>query len=421
VRHDPTNDVSHDRLQQNLPLVLSSQLHYREARMFRMLACSTAFAVLLFVTPGAQTAATIRIWKVGSPHTGDIPHSELPSALAREAANRGWRLSIEAFPAQGFAGRFFAALREGAAPDVLVFDNFGIMDGITTDLGAFIGIGQDPVTRKRLIQVTSSFDELLGPARGWTFIVTASANHAAARALALRPARCAKASSAHSLPADLAVPEVAAGYLAGDSAAVAHHEDPERLTGLGRNSEAVNVGGIAVCDGWGNERLAFVTVNGSYQADTTIGHASLLLAFRKTSSLWRLLVATRDPVSNRQFVGLLPALSRMLARDIPADPVPPPATLRLPQNGRFPIPTNDARFGDFAWRSSTSEDVVAEIAEFSYHDDARLFLLPRQNPSQPRRVSAGQLSSTGGEWAWRVWSITRSGEIAFSEVRTFVH
>ena len=26
-----------------------------------------------------------------------------------------------------------------------------------------------------------------------------------------------------------------------------------------------------------------------------------------------------------------------------------------------------------------------------------------------------------GEWTWRVWSITRSGEIAFSEVRTFVH
>ena len=269
---------------------------------------------------------------MGSPHTGDMPHTRLPPALAREAANRGWRLSIKAFPAHGFAGRFFAARREGAAPDVLVFDNFGIMDGITTDLGTFTGIGQDPVTRKRLIQVTSSFDELLDPARGWTFIVTASANHAAARTLALRPARCANGSSAESLPADLAVPEVAAAYLAGDNATVLHHADPERLTGLRRNLEAVTVGGIAVCGGWGNERLAFVTVNGSYQAASTIGHASLLLAFRKTSSLWRLLVATRDPVSNRQFVTLLPTLSRMLARDVPAGPVPPPprcASLRM--------------------------------------------------------------------------------------------
>ena len=50
-----------------------------------------------------------------------------------------------------------------------MFDNVGIVNGITTDLGTFIGIGQDSVTRKQLIQVTSSFDELLGPARGWTF------------------------------------------------------------------------------------------------------------------------------------------------------------------------------------------------------------------------------------------------------------
>lgn len=389
--------------------------------MFRMFACCTAFAVLVFGTPAAQTATTIRIWKVGSPHTGDIPPTELPPALAREAGSRGWRLSLEAFPAQGFAGRFFAALRDGAAPDVLVFDNFGIMDGITTDLGTFIGIGQDPVSRKRFIQVTSSFDELLGPARGWTFLVTSSANHDAARALALRPPRCADAASAKSLPADLVVSEVTAAYLAGDNAAVLHHADPERLTGLRRNLEPVTVGGIAICGGWGNERLAFVTVNSSYHADTAIGHVSLLLAFRKTSSLWRLLVATRDPVSNRQFVTLLPALSRMLIRDLPAGVVPTPATLRSPQNGRFPVPANGARFGDFEWQSSTSEDVVAEIAEFSYHDEARLFLLLRPNPRVPRRVSAGQLWSTRGEWAWRVWSITGSGEIAFSEMRTFVH
>jgi hypothetical protein len=42
-------------------------------------------------------------------------------------------------------------------------------------------------------------------------------------------------------------------------------------------------------------------------------------------------------------------------------------------------------------------------------------------PGVPRHVSAGQLWSTRSDWAWRVWSITKSGEIAFSEVRTFVH
>src|SRR4030095_12342861 len=188
--------------------------------MFHTCACSTAFAVLLLVTPQAQTGTTLRIWKVGSPHTGDTPHTEMPRALAREAGSRGWRLSIEAFPAQGFTGRFFAAVSDGSAPDLLVFDNFGIMNGIATELGTFVGIGQDPVIRKQLIQVTISFDELLGPARGWTFLFTSSANHAAARALALRPTRCADASSAQSLPADLAVAEVAAAYLAGDDAGI---------------------------------------------------------------------------------------------------------------------------------------------------------------------------------------------------------
>ena len=309
--------------------------------MFRTFACSTAFAVLLFVTPQTQTGATIRIWKVGSPHTGDTPHTALPPALAREAGSRGWRLSIEAFPAEGFARRFFAAVSDGSAPDLLVFDNFGIVDGITTELGTFIGIGQDSVTRKQLIKVTRSFDELLGPAGGWTFLVTSSVNHGAARALALRPPRCANASSALSLPADLAVAEVAAAYLAGDNAGILRHADPERLTGLRPNLEPVTVGGVAVCGGWGNERLAFVTVNASYQADTTIGHASLLLAFRKTSSLWRLLVATRDPVSNRQFVTLLPAFSRMLARDIPAGPRADARHVAL--TWEWPVPTPGER------------------------------------------------------------------------------
>ena len=388
--------------------------------MFRTFAC-TAFAALLVVTPQAQTGTTIRIWKVGSPHTGDTPDTEMPPALAREAGRRGWRLSVEAFPAQAFADRFFAADRNGSVPDVLVFDNFGTIDGIVTKLGTFVGIGQDPVIRNQLIQVTSSFDELLGPARGWTFLFTSSANYAAARELALRTPRCEDASSARSLPTDLAVPELAAAYLAGDNAGILRHADPERLSGLRPNLEPVTVGGVAVCGGWGNTRLAFATVNASYQADTSIGHASLLLAFRKTSSQWGLLVAARDPVSNRRFVTLLPGLSKILAHDIPAGPLPTPATLHSPQNGRFPIPPNGARFGDFVWQSSTSEDVVAEIAEFRYHDDARLFLLRPRNPGAPQHISTGQLWSTKGEWAWRVWSITMSGEIAFSEVRTFVH
>jgi hypothetical protein len=382
----------------------------------------TAFAVLLLATPQTQTAATtIRIWKVGSPHTGDTPPTEIPSALMREASTRGFRLSVDSFPAKGFAARFAAAVKDGSAPDLLVFDNFGIMKGITTQLGAFVGIGEDSVIRTQLIQATSSFDDLLGPARGWAFLFTSSTNHAAARELALRTPRCAGTLSAWSLPADLPVAEVANAYLAGDSAGRLLRADAERLSGFNPNAESAKVGAVTLCNVWGNERLAFATVNASYQADSTIGHVSLLLAFRKASSEWRLLAAARDPMSNREFTTRLPALSKMLAHNVPGGPVPAPATLRSPQNGRFPVAARGARFGDFVWQSSTSDDVVAEIAEFRYHDDTRLFMLQSRNPGVPQHVSAGQLWSTRSEWTWRIWSITASGEIAFSEARTFVH
>ena len=49
--------------------------------MSRTIACSTALAVLLLVTPQAQTGTTIRIWKVGSPQTGDTPSTDWPGLI----------------------------------------------------------------------------------------------------------------------------------------------------------------------------------------------------------------------------------------------------------------------------------------------------------------------------------------------------
>jgi hypothetical protein len=383
---------------------------------------STAFAALAFLTPPAQTGVTIRVWTVGSPHTGETPDTKVPPALAREAAGRGWRMNVEAFPAQGFADRFFAAARDRSAPDVVVLENLGMMNGITVGADTFTGIGQDSAIRSKLVQVTGSFDELLGPARGWTFLFTSSVNHAAARELALRSPRCASTSSTAGLPVDLAgvIPEVATAYLTNDDAGILSHADPERLATARQKTEHVTVGGVAICGGWGNERLAFVSVNTSYQAEA-IGHAALVLAFRRTSSRWQLLVAARDPVSNRDFARRLPALDKLLAADIAAGPVPDAATLISPEDGLFPVPENGQRFGDFRWLSSSAEAVVAEVAEFSYKGDTRLILLPAPGRGAPRQVSAGSLWTTGGEWTWRVWSITRSGEVAFSPVRTFVH
>jgi hypothetical protein len=98
-----------------------------------------------------------------------------------------------------------------------------------------------------------------------------------------------------------------------------------------------------------------------------------------------------------------------------------PATLVSPASGQFPHPPNGERFGSFTWLSSPSEDVVVEIAEFAYATDERLFVTSPAAPAAHRAVSVGQLWSTRGEWSWRIWSVSRNGELVFSESRTFVH
>lgn len=394
-----------------------------------------ALAALLAVTAlavrsTAQDETAITIWKVGSPYTGEIPHTRMPAALAGDAARRGWSLHLAAFPAQGFAARFAAAARSGSAPDVVVFDNFGIMNGASTPRGTFVGIGADPAVRKQLVPVTTSFDDILLPARGWAFLFKGSSHHARARELAARTPRCADPSSAASLPKDLAVPQIAAAYLTGDNASMRRYAEDQRLanlptkvdprSGLASISGAVKVGKVAVCGGWGNDRLVVVTANASYQSDTAVGHAPLVLVLQQAEG-WQLLAAARDPVTNRDFVARLFILSDKLERELPLGAAPVPAVLRSPDDGRFPVPGNGARFGDFEWQTSPSPDVVAEIAEFRYADDARLFLLRPPRPGVTSRVSTGLLWSTGGTWAWRVWSITRAGEVTFSDVRTFMN
>jgi hypothetical protein len=64
---------------------------------------------------------------------------------------------------------------------------------------------------------------------------------------------------------------------------------------------------------------------------------------------------------------------------------------------------------------------VAEIVEFAYQDDARLFLRRPVLSESRGQISAGQLWTTRSTWKWRVWSITRTGDVVFSDARTFPH
>ena len=107
--------------------------HDRPPRLTANAAC-IAFAVALSLGSSPATDDTIRIWRIGSPYNGETPRPTVPLSFMRESTRLGFRITVEAFPATGFAATFFDAVARNAAPDLLVFDNFGVMNGITTAL-----------------------------------------------------------------------------------------------------------------------------------------------------------------------------------------------------------------------------------------------------------------------------------------------
>ena len=392
-------------------------------RMASIATCAT-LVMALGLMSHAKTTDAIQVWKVGSPYRGDTPQPWVPSGLQQAATRLGFRISVKAFPAEGFAPTFLEAVRRNAAPDILVFDNMGVMQGITTELGRFEGIAQEATTRRDLIHVTGAFDELLGPARGWTYLFSSSPNYKAARTLALRTPECPNRSSGPNLQGELVdlVPKLATAYLKGDAITIQTYSDPDRLPTIRSKPQVeTSVGTVKPCGMWGNARVTFAWLNASYDAENTVGYTPVLVVLRKRSSQWQLLALARDPVTNGPFVKELPSIIARLTSSDQPHALPAPAMLASPAAGQWPRPSNGQRFGIFTWRSSPSEDVVAEIAEFAYQDDARLFVSRPARPGSGSQISTGQLWTTGGEWNWRVWSITGTGDIVFSDVRTFVH
>jgi hypothetical protein len=341
--------------------------------------------------------------------------------LEKEWAALGFHVALETFRASGFAARFSEAVTRNAAPDVLVFDNFGIMNGITTGLGHFDGIGQDPTVRQHFTKVTGTFDALLGPTRGWTYLFALSPNHSAANTLALQAPRCPNGSAGRTgfMDIEQIVPTITTAYLEGDTIRVQAYSDLERLPTSQPRRETVKVRAVRTCDVQGNDRLAVASVTATYESANALGHAPVLLVLRNVYSRWQLLVAARDPISNDDFARDIRRVAGLLSGETAVGSFPVPARLLAPATGSRPRARKDQRFGRFTWRSSDSDDVVAEIAEFAYDDDARLFVVRPQQPASRGEISEGRLWTTGGAWYWRIWSVSRSGDIGFSETRTF--
>lgn len=363
----------------------------------------------------------VRVWRVGSPYVADTPRVAIAGRMLERAAALGVHLTVEVYPARGFATVFADAVRRNAEPDVLTFDNFGVIEGITTPLGTFEGVGRDGVRPQGMVRVNTVFDDLVGPTRGWAYLLRSSRHFEAAGALALAAGQC-PASTPERLPAGAlqeAVMKAAMAYLMGDQVSLRAVADLERLETRGTTRSQMTVGAINTCAVWGNERLAFVLAVAAYESTDALGQAPLLLGLRRQSAEWRVIVAARDPVSTGELMRQL-AVLRVESGASATGSVLPASTLS-PEDGQFPTVRQGERFGAFRWHASPSNDVLVELAEFAYDDDVRLVFVVPDAPGEARSVSAGALWTTSRPWRWRVWSIGRSGEVAFSESRQFVH
>lgn len=270
--------------------------------------------------------------------------------------------------------------------------------------------------------MTDSLNGLTGGHGGWQFLVSTSKNHEVARLLALQPPECDARTPQSPVPVEVQpiARTISDAYLQ-QPASLKTYEDGDRLLAEGMRRGPLHVDDTRTCGYWGNDHLAFISLVSTYESAKAVGQIPVLLVLRKQDARWRLLTASTDPISNGGFLMQIPAISGVLQGSWNNLNKPNRAELLSPVDGQVPVPEAGGRFGNFTWRPSASHNVVAEIVEFAYQNDARLFLRLPQTNLATEQISDGQLWTSRSEWRWRVWSINDAGAVAFSESRSFLH
>jgi hypothetical protein len=397
----------------------------------RPLAIGLCGVLLLALLSCGQEPREIVIWKVGSSNTAEKPAATVPPELRALAARSGLTLRIESFPMAGFAATFRAAVKRNSAPDLLAYYNYGVLSGITTPLPQFDSVKPVPVGAMDFIQIRETFDSLLAPTRGWVMAFKHSRNHSAVKALALSPPECAPGDSWQDTDKELAsaVTDIVTAYLQWNKDRLRSVADTERLEteipAYRRLSavpwEPAAVHAVKLCGWRGNSRLAMAWTNVSAESQGEIGHTRIVVVLRKDPSGWKLLVASRDPVTNRDFVNDLRIRPRLLLSPSASLIAPAPVVLLSPAPMAYPMTADGKGFGTFSWKEIAERDVVAEIAEFAYDNDARMFLVDPMSSRSVQELSEAKLWHTNSIWQWRVWSLNAAGDIAFSESRPLPH
>jgi hypothetical protein len=397
-----------------------------------------------------QPNNVIHVWSVGSPFSGAIPQTSVPADLEQQAQNLGYTIEVQNFRAAGFASIFHEAVAAHTEPEFMTFTNFGVLVGVNTPSGRYAGLLETDYGIAGSLELVKERFAAMQP-RGWVVMLRSAANYEAARSLAMQPAQCqvGAADSEESLSSELkAAVETAKhatwAYLGCDLPALTSQSDDARLARkcfLPADSTKVEM--VKSCSILGNDNLAFISLAGTFAAQTkttpaprtelsysrwlnenAMGQQTVLAILRKQSGVWRLLAISDDSMDTNPSVyptdTTLQRLAKLLTSAAGNTTLPTPAVLTTADGARV-ARLSQREFENFEWTPSAAPDVVGQVVEFLISDNVSpreltrlFFFLGREN-----RLSSGYLMGLGGRW--RVWSISRDGNVSLTEARTYTH
>ena len=375
-------------------------------------------------SPDGVAPTTIRIWKVGSPHNGNLPDNRLPSELVARAAKLDLHLDLSVMLARDLRSSLATALKANDEPDILVIDNFGLILGITTVLGRFEGIGRNYKPGFSLVGVTESLRSL--QTSGWEFLIPSARNYQKARALAQSGEKCNPQYSdkggswrTEATPEILELAETAtAAYFKNDQAALDHlvggRYADDSLAVTGRQNE---ISKVEVCGGWGNNRLAFVHTVAALESKDLLGFESLLLVAAKSGGHWQLLSLGRGSDIAKK----LQARVRLLAPGSAPD-----VSLQVPS---LVAPVDQAYFKRWPaeerplveW-TTAGVGAVTYLLEWQYQSRrlwyGSVFEIADGTEANGPTIKLKATFGIGMQpHRWRIWAIGEGGEVARSEWR----
>lgn len=393
----------------------------------------------------------INVWRIGGPQSENNPDADVPPDLERSAEKLGYTIRIHAFD-EDFSQtieRLLGAFAENQEPDILVSGDGRIRARIQSPPFSRLDNGQ--VVQEVTRSLVSLRPGTKGRGEPWEYIFPTSRNYLAARSLALQFPGCSERMTGSELAGDLRTvfERIGGAYLQGPEAS-REFNDPDRFqteevnrnpqaeghsehTDLGQEAAEVSIPGwgffrnlvgvqvqqMTACGYWGNEHLAFVPIFSTYESKYRLGWISALLVLRNHDGEWRLLAGNTD-IGPWFGLSPFPKLASLIQNPWIPEGYPAPANLLAPDDGKAPVPPTGAQFGNFVWKPSGSGNVIAQVLEVAHNSDARLFIrFTSGNTPTSEQFAIGQLPTTHTLWRWRVWSVSDTGAVSFSESRSF--